>query len=419
VKHQFAIALVIAFACSLTLADSAHFKALYSFKGGADGQLPVALIADAAGNLYGIAQGSNEASCGQSCGTIFELSPTGGGWKKKTLYRFSGLSDGGEPTGQLVLDASGNLYGVAVAGGDSTCAFAGCGVVFELSPNGEEGGWTETVLYQFTNIANGSSPFALVQDKSGNLVGMNLVSCSDQVEFCGAIFQLSHTGSAWEESSVYIFPFALGEGTLLTIDNSGNIFGTSPASSRTSASCPASCGLIFELSPSNSGWTEKNIFFFTANQGGSGPTGAVYEDAGGHLFGTTANGGQGACYRGCGTVYELTKTSAGWSRTILHEFQPSQGGMPGAGLVADSAGNLYGTTYYGPNLTDCNGTGCGTVFKLTQNPNGKWSEKILHQFTGPSLALPSQLVIDGSGNLYGVARRGNQGGFGMVFQIIP
>ena len=118
-----------------------HERVLYSFKGGSDGKEPSDdVVFDASGNLYSTTDFGGDTSCnlGNGCGTVFELTPPvgGGTWKKKMLYVFTGGSDGSAPGGGLVMDATGNLYGTTVFGGQACPEWgsAGCGVVFEITP---------------------------------------------------------------------------------------------------------------------------------------------------------------------------------------------------------------------------------------------------------------------------------------------
>src|SRR5579885_486299 len=137
-------------------------KVLYSFQGGAnDGAVPAGgVVFDTAGNLYGATQQGGNGTCPPAqCGSIFELSPPtqqGGKWTETVLYIFKGVSagDGSTPTGGLIIDSSGNLYGVTGYGGAGNCVLlgtlVGCGTVFQMSPPTQKGGaWTETVIYSF------------------------------------------------------------------------------------------------------------------------------------------------------------------------------------------------------------------------------------------------------------------------------
>ena len=179
-------------------------NALYSFSGGSDPKFPYAgLIFDKAGNLYG----TTEFGGANNQGTVFEITPnSNGSWTETVLYSFTGSTDGGQPYGSLVLDAAGNLYGTTNFGGSSNCNL-GCGTVFELTPS--SGGWKETVLYTFTGGSDGREPYArLLSDASGNLYGTTLLGgnigsvCSTG---CGTVFKLTHGSSGWTESVLYAF----------------------------------------------------------------------------------------------------------------------------------------------------------------------------------------------------------------------
>src|SRR5207248_4584500 len=123
------------------------------------------LVLDASGNVYGVTQdgGAN------GWGSIFELSKSGGTWTQTILYSFEGGSDGGAPYAGPIFDKAGNLYGTATARGNAGCG-QGCGTVYELSPG--TSGWTYTVIYSFTGGDDGGQPTAgVVLDKLGNLYG--------------------------------------------------------------------------------------------------------------------------------------------------------------------------------------------------------------------------------------------------------
>src|SRR5262249_32576113 len=127
---------------------------------------------------------------------------------------------------------------------------------------------------------------------------------------------------------------------------------------------------------------------------------------------------------GCGTVFELIRGSNGkWTEKVLHYFEHpvNDGTSPDGGLIFDSAGNLYGTTSLGGGL-GCGRFGCGTVFELTPNKDGTWTEKLFHSFHangkdgyGPS----SNLILDKAGNLFGITSDGGTNGSGTVFELTP
>ncbi len=155
------------------------FTTLYTFQGSPDGAAPnAALILDAAGNLYGTAANGGGNGCLYGCGTVFELSPPQGGvgpWNETTLYSFTGVGDGGNPEGNAVFDGAGNLYVTASSNLNNTCPSA-CGTVLELSPTGGGGAWTPTILHSFTGTPDGQAPQGgLVLDGAGNLYGTTLI----------------------------------------------------------------------------------------------------------------------------------------------------------------------------------------------------------------------------------------------------
>lgn len=290
------------------------------------------VIADAAGNLYG----TTYAGGTYGFGTVFRLSlGSGGKWTEKVLYSFTGTSDGGRPAAGVIFDSAGNLYGATAYGGNyqNACTYDGCGTIFKLSP-AASGQWTESTLYTFTGAPNdGQNPVAsLVFDVAGNLYGTT---------------------------------------------ESGGTYGRGWT------------GTVFELSPSSNGtWTETILHNFSNGPDGASPLASLIFDSAGNLYGTTEYGGDVNCNgprknTTCGTVFELSPDGNNtWTETVLHTFLYSDGAYPAGSLAFDSAGRLYGTTSGGPGVA-CNG-GCGTVFSLTPNSDGTWSQSILYNFEGGS-----------------------------------
>ncbi|HWY23237.1 MAG TPA: choice-of-anchor tandem repeat GloVer-containing protein [Candidatus Acidoferrum sp.] len=350
----------------------------------------------------------------------------------KVIHDFTN-KDGSQPEGNLVLDASGNLYGITTAGGKISSALcnnngsSGCGTVFELSPN-PNGSWTRTVLHKFQGgITDGYRPEAgLVVDGAGNLYGTTPYGGTYGE---GTVFELSPTSvGGWKETVLYNFLTNAVDGIVplagLTLDASGNLYGTTYLSS-------GGQGAVFKLSPNSSGgWTETLIFNFIGATGGENPLAGIILDSAGNLYGTTVTGGS----HGGGVVYELSPTSGGtWIETVLYNFtNSSDGGEPFAGLVFDSSGNLYGTTKEGGNLTGCI-SGCGVVFELSLNSSGGWTENVIHTFQ-PGISkwgyygggFPStSLAFDAAGNLYGTTLFGGPStacsgeGCGVVFKLSP
>jgi uncharacterized repeat protein (TIGR03803 family) len=385
---------------------------LYNFAGGSDPNLPYAgLIFDKAGNLYGTTEfgGTNNQ------GTVFEITRNANGtWTETVLYNFTGGADGGQPYASLVFDTAGNLYGTTNFGGSSNCNL-GCGTVFELTSGSS--GWTETVLYSFTGGSDGREPSARVLfDAAGNLYGTTLQGGNiDSVcsAGCGTVFKLTHGSSGWTESVVYAFeggadgasPYAA-----LAFDTAGNLYGTA------SAGGTSENGTIFKLTPGSNGWTESVLHTFTGGNDGKYSYGDLILDAAGNLYGTTFEGG----WRGYGVVFELLPNSKGaWHERVLHGFVNTPAGNPVAGLVMDTAGNLYGTTMLGATETSCGG-GCGTLFKLTPASTGTWTYKVIHVFGhGTDGYHPTgDLIVDSEGNIYGTTQAGGAQRSGMVFEIM-
>lgn len=198
----------------------------------------------------------------------------------------------------------------------------------------------------------------------------------------------------------------------LVRDGAGNLYGTTLYGGKYGG------GTVFRLDTAGKPTILLNFFRDTNLDYGFHPTASLVRDARGNLYGTNQFGGDLTCEvpNGCGTVFKLAPTG---TRTALHRFKTTDGAHPQAGLIADSAGNLYGTTFTGGDLT-CHAfpfPGCGVVFKL--DPTGKLT--ILHKFTGsPDGALPvGRLVRDAAGNLYGATGKGGDAHCqcGTIFKI--
>ena len=227
---------------------------IYAFTGGMDGITPGSGVTFAgAGVLFGVTGGGG-LSCAQylkgaDCGTVFKLRQTSTGWVKSTPYRFKGGTDGFGPLGNLVVDASGNLYGGTNLGGVTTLSF-GNGTVFELSPNGS-GGWNEEILYRFTGLEDGGYPAGVVFDAVGNLYGLTFGGgTSSQDAGGGTAFELSPGSSGWTETTLASFQTEV-DGELsyggAALDSSGNVYGTLTHGGAVTYPCPYGCGVVFEV----------------------------------------------------------------------------------------------------------------------------------------------------------------------------
>ena len=338
-------------------------RPLYSFpsihhQGADDGAAPTAGVTIGPdGNLYG----TDSAGSGSSTyGTVFKLSPPASvcrgtmcPWTETILYRFTGGSDGGVPSGPVIFDSAGNLYGVAQTGG-VTCGQGGtCGVAFRLTRSGSS--WTESVLHAFSGSPDGAFPTSsLVFDRAGNLYG---ATASGGSANDGTVFQLSPSGSGWTENIIHNFDYfddGGGPDGGIIFDSAGNLFGTT-------AFAPLGTGTVFELTPSGGQWSFSQLYALTSGQSGlPGPLGPLVMDAAGSLYGMTFEGGSGNCLYSCGTVFKLSPSAGTWVYTLLHEFTGgTDGGLPYDGVILDRNGNLYGTASMG------GARGQGTVFEIT------------------------------------------------------
>ena len=201
----------------------------------------------------------------------------------------------------------------------------------------------------------------------------------------------------------------------LIFDNAGNLYGT------TELGGVSNQGTVFEMTRNSEGiWTESVIYSFTGGADGGQPSAGLVLDTAGNLYGTTNFGGSANCSLGCGTVFMLTPASGGWAETVLYTFTGgADGRQPYARLLFDKAGNLYGTTALGGNVGSVCSSGCGTVFKLTQTSSG-WAESVLHAFAGGADGVSPYdgLAFDAAGRLYGSTYAGGAYGAGTIFKLI-
>jgi uncharacterized repeat protein (TIGR03803 family) len=330
------------------------------------------------------------------------------------LHSFKSGADGANPIVGIVRDAAGNLYGTTQFGGGSGCDGSGCGTVFKLRRTGQE-----TSRYSLTGGADGSFPLAgVVRDTEGNLYGTAAAGATD----FGTVFRLDAAG---KETTLYTFAGgtdgAAPRGNLV-LDTEGNLYGVTQEGGILECAIGSGngCGTVFKLDGTTGAKTV--LYGFTGGADGSLPFGGVMRDAAGNLYGTTTTGGDlSTCGGyGCGTVFKLDTTG---KLAVLHRFTGgADGNTPYAAVIEDLAGNLYGTTWRGGNLSACSGFGCGTVFKL--DVTGK--ETVLYTFTGGtdgSGPYYGALIRDDAGNLYGTTLRGGDlsacGGLGCgtVFKI--
>src|ERR1017187_10175172 len=355
-------------------------KGLYSFTGLADGGNPYGgVIRDSAGNLYG----TTGAGGTSGYGVVFKLDKAG---QETVLYAFTGGADGGYSYAGVIRDSAGNLYGTTSSGGT-----AGYGVVFEVNTCGQE-----TVLYSFTGGADGGYSYAgVIRGSAGNLYG---TTSAGGTSGYGGVFKLDKAG---QETVLYAFTGGADGGYSyagVIRDSAVNLYGTPPSGGT------AGYGVVFEV---NTCGQETVLYSFTGGADGAYSYAGVIRGSAGNLYGTTSAGGIGQGYAGYGVVFKL---STAGQETVLYSFTGgADGGNPGAGVIHDSAGNLYGTTTSGGTA------GQGVVFKLST----AGQETVLYSFTGGADGgYPSAGVIrDSAGNLYGTASYGGTAGWGVVFKV--
>lgn len=380
-------------------------KVIYTFAGEDDGEyIDSDLVIDGAGNLYGSSvQGGLYGS-----GTVWQLSPSASGWTHTVLYNFTGGADGGEPYKGVTLDAQGNLYGTAVTGGGGSCE-GGCGVTFKLTKSGST--WTQSVIHTFTGGNDGSGPGSGVTfDRHGNLYGMTPTGGANGV---GTIYALKpQSDGSYKLRVIHTFTGGRdglgGSAGRLLLGGRGQLYGVSTVGGVNGE------GTAFVLTPTQSGqFTFQVIYAFKGSPDAGFPYGALLADKQGNLYGTTYYDGA----HDFGSVYQLKRNGNSWTESVIYSFKGGTDGSSSiSNLVIDAAGNLYGTTSEGGS-----GCSCGVIFKLAPGTGGKWTESVVHAFTGaPDAGFAyNGMVGDSNGNFFGATVHGGPDDDGTVYQFNP
>jgi uncharacterized repeat protein (TIGR03803 family) len=390
------------------------YNVIHNFVGGGDGSEPAyGDIIDGSGNIFG-----STFSGDAGTGTIFEMSRQGSSWTSNTIYMFTGGLDGAVPYGGVIFGPDGSLYGTTAFGGYGPCSTwggkTGCGTVFKLQQSG--GSWTESVLFYFQQGPEGGTPYGgkLIFDQAGNLYGTTFSGGTGPCPGgCGVVFELSPSGSGWTEKVLYTF---LGGNDAaqpwagVNFDPQGNLYGT------TEFGGSSNVGTIYKLTPSGSGWTESVLYTFHGQSDGQKPLAGLTFDNSGNMYGATSGGGA----NNGGTIFKLTPSGNGWNFQTVFSFSGAAGQFangPVSNLVIDPGGNIWG-------VTGGDGTSQkGTVFRLTPTTSGL-SLTTLYSFAGGADGgVPrANLVFDGNGNMYGTAAGGNNlpaciGTCGVAFEV--
>ena len=340
-------------------------SSLYAFQGltdsVADGGAPASrAVFGPNGALYGTTKsGGFGQGCVEwyfGCGTVYSLSNRSGTWKEGILFQF-GNFDGGNPGyGDVVFDRAGNMYDTSSTSGPS-----GIGVAYQVHTVNIG----EHVLHSFTGTPDGSGPFSgPLLDAAGNLYGTTLAGGANGY---GAVYELSPSGGGWTEVILYSFTNGSDGGgpiSSLVLDRSGNLYGATQSGGSYGG------GTLFKLTERSGAWALTTLYEFrsaTASTPGSIPAGGctgqpfigsnrtLSIDTAGNLYGTTS----ADTVNQYGSVFKLTPVGTNWSYTRLHAFSGPDGGAPWGSLLLDSAGNVYGTAALG------GANNCGVVFEIT------------------------------------------------------
>jgi uncharacterized repeat protein (TIGR03803 family) len=318
-------------------------------------------------------------------------------------------TDGQGPVGGVIFDSRGNAYGVGSTGGDLNCnSGTGCGTVYKVNRSG-----VVSALYTFTG-ADGDQPVGGLVTTGGELFGVTVAGGSNNL---GTIFSVDSSGV---ESVLHSFAGVDGaspDGRLIA-DGSGNLYGTAARGGG------PNLGVAFQVATSNGQETVLHVFTGPPFDAYS-PSGVLAMGKDGSIYGTSTFGGDGTaeyCDKfGCGAIFKLTPSQGGWTEELIYSFQGvADGAFPG-GVVIDAAGNLYGTTSSGGDLS-CGAFGCGVVFRL--DPHGNF--RVLHTFNGSDGANPTvaPLLDSAHKTLYGSTATGGNadcdgGGCGVIWRITP
>ncbi|MGA2902856.1 MAG: choice-of-anchor tandem repeat GloVer-containing protein [Candidatus Korobacteraceae bacterium] len=319
------------------------------------------------------------------------------------LHNFSGEGDGANPYAGLTVTSSGVLYGTATYGG----TYNNYGTVFKLSQVSSS--WVFSPLFEFAGNIDGANPEGgVVIGPNGALYGTaevrgaandgTVFELRPPATFCGSIL------CYWNEFVLYTFAGAPADGAgpqveNLVFDQAGNIYGT------TEEGGTYGDGTVFELTPSGQGYMESILHNFGSGSDGLYPYSGVVLDTAGNVYGTTYAGGTGAA----GTVYQLVPSNGGWVENVLVNFGGTNGDGPFSNLIIDASGNLYGTTYGGGQ------NGGGVVFKLAPSEGG-FAYSVLYTFSEYCDSWGG-VAIDTAGDFFGVCSFGGAHDDGWIFEL--
>ena len=409
---------------SLHRSEASGYATLYSFRSGSDGQGPVGDLVAMNGALFGTTQYGGGACADYlgGCGTVFELRSASG---ESIVYAFHGQTtgDGALPLAGLVR-FEGALYGTTSSGGRASQSGCDCGTIFRVHPNG-----SEEVIHSFSaGDGDGMIPAAPLIEARGRLYGTTVLG-GNSPSGTGSVFEVNASG---RERVVYSFLGGTTDSQSMDggypdaglTNVSGTVYGTTSAGGGTGCTLGFNengCGTIFAIAPPHA---ESLLYRFRGKGETGGKHGSYPQSTlvliDGKLYGTASGGGvKGSVCNGtgCGTIFRIDPSGSGYR--VLHKFTGGSGGSnPFAGLV-EVNGMLYGTTTTGGDHND------GIVFKI--GLSGRRYE-VLHSFQGHAAgdgSTPESALIQMNGVLYGTTSMGgtstncSTNGCGTIFKINP
>ncbi len=353
-------------------------------------ELTSTLLMDRSGKLYGTSEGGQPGTCA-AYGMVYQLKQAGSGWVLNPLHCFTaplGGNDGALPIdyGGLTFGPDGNIYGTTNEGGINNGTDS-LGTVFKLTPPPTACStslcpWDSTILYKFgTNNPDGVFPSGnVVFDAAGNMYGTTELGGHGD----GGAFEMTYANGVWTESLIYAFDDGAEPQAGLILDGAGNLYGTLPYGG-------LGYGIVFQLTPGQSGWTQNVVYRFTNGADGRTPSAGLVMDSAGNMYGATYLGGNG----NGGVIYELSPSGGGWTFSVVYSLHGNGGPM--SALTMDAAGNLYGTTHNDGMFQ------LGNIFELSPGQNG-WTYTDLHSYAlGDDGEDPyAGVTIAPDGTLYGV-----------------
>jgi uncharacterized repeat protein (TIGR03803 family) len=340
-------------------------------------------------------------------------------WKFQTIYTAAVFLG---PNGNFIFDTAGDIYGTDASGSE------GYGQVFELIPYGNHNRRISKELISFEyQDPHGYYPLSLTYQGAENgalydgvstLFGANEEGGATD---SGVIFALTPADGSWNESSIYDFcaKAKCADGkypTGITFNADGTLYGAASGGGKHGG------GTVFSLAQQGGIWNETALHEFCASKkctDGKTPDEPLLQDAAGDLFGVTGLGGNGKkeC---CGTVFRLTPQGDNSPYSVLSSFctkrNCNDGADPSSPVVMDASGNLFGVTRTGGPHRVGDYLGGGTVYMM----NGT-NRVLLHSFCAERDCTdgdnPVALTMDASGNLYGFTEGGGKYGAGTVFEL--